>query len=172
MRLVLTARMNVIVAEDVDATAHVPDHVAAERHVFDHRPWRAPVLITDRKQDREAVLCVGPVVFEDVALDEHPARILELEQVLHRPRHALVARVVFLPSQRFREVVADNLDVGGNQVGDQWIGAAKHHVLAGRFEMIVGNPEGAGPIPARNGLRIGANLLEIEEQRINDRGVA
>ena len=64
-----------------------------ERHVFDRRPRRAAVLVAHSEEHGEAVLGLRPVALEDVALDEHAPRVLELEQVLHRPRLALVARV-------------------------------------------------------------------------------
>ena len=99
--------------------ADVAHDVVHEGDVLDDRPRRAAVLVAHGEQDREAVLRVRPVVLEQVALDEHAARVLQLEQVLDGPRRARVGRVAHLPGQRLREVVAPDLDVGGHQPGDR-----------------------------------------------------
>ena len=112
----LLARVVVVVPEHVDAAADVPDDVVDERHVLDRRPGRAAVLIAHGEQDGEAVLRVRPVAFEDVAVDQHAARVLQLEQVLHRPRGALEGRVAVLPAQRLGHVVPQHLDVRRHQL--------------------------------------------------------
>jgi hypothetical protein len=81
--------MDVIAAEHVDGGRDVPDDIVREDHVLHDRPGGGPVLIPNRKQNREPVLGLGPVVLEDVALDDHPPGVLQLEEVLDGPLRAL-----------------------------------------------------------------------------------
>ena len=71
-----------------------------------HHVQRA-ALIHRLEHDGAATLSVLPVVLEDVALDEHALRVLDLEEVLHQP--------LALPARRLEEVVATDLDVGRNE---------------------------------------------------------
>jgi len=111
---------------------------------------------------------VRPVVLEEVAVDEHPARVLELQEILDHPRSPGVARVADAPRQRLEEVVAADLDVGGHEVHDGGIGAAEHDVLAGSLQVVVDDPEGSRPIPAADGLRVSADLVHVADVRVND----
>ena len=115
------------------------------------------------EQDSEAVLGMGPVPFEQVPFDQHSPRVLELEEVLHRPGCTCVRRIAPLPAERLGEVVAHDLDVGGNEVRDRWVGAAEQDVLASAFEVVVRDQIRPGPVPARDGLGVGSDLLEVRE---------
>src|SRR5918995_478444 len=108
--------MNVIVTENIEAGRDVPDHVVSKDHVFDDRPRRVAVLVADGEENREAILRVRPVVFEQIALNQYSTRILQLEQVLDRPRHTGELWMIALPMQGFRERVADDLDIGRHEV--------------------------------------------------------
>jgi hypothetical protein len=59
-------------------------------------------------QQREAALVTRPAVLEHVPLDEHPLRVLELQQVLDGPTRRL-------PAERLEEVVAPDLDVARHE---------------------------------------------------------
>ena len=73
--------MDVVGPPDVDARRDVLNEVVLEDDVLHGRPWRAAVLVSDREENREPVLGVRPVGIEHVAVDEHPSRVLQLEQV-------------------------------------------------------------------------------------------
>ena len=135
-----------------------------ERDVLDRRPRRAAVLVAHGEEDGEAVLRVRPVALEEVALDEHAPRVLQLEEVLHRPRLALVARAR-RPSTRaaWRRWLPRISMSDGTRSADRRVGAAEHHVLARRLEVVVHDAERPRPVPARDRLRVGADLLEVGE---------
>src|SRR5206468_8821915 len=103
--------------------------VIGEDYVLDHRPRRGAVLTSDRKQDGKPILSVGPVVLEEIAVDEDPAGVLQLEKVLDRPRRPLVRGIPQLPGQGLREMIAPDFDVGRNKIRYGRIPAAKHHIL-------------------------------------------
>ena len=142
--------------------------VADERHVLDHGPRRAAVLIAHGEEDRKPALGVRPVVLEEIALDQHAPGILQLEDVLHGPRRAGVGRIADPPRPRLREVIAPDFDVRRHEVRNRRIGAAEQHVLAGAFKVVVDDLEGAGTAPAGEGLRVGADLLAIRDVRVDD----
>jgi hypothetical protein len=64
----LLARIVVVLAEHVDACRDVPNEVVRERDVFDGGPRRAAILVAHGEENREAVLRLRPVVFEQVAV--------------------------------------------------------------------------------------------------------
>ena len=113
-----------------------------------------------------------PVVLEQVAVDQYPARILQLEQILDRPGSPGVSRVPDFPRQGFGEAVVSDFDIRWNKIRNRRVSASKHHVLARSFKVIVHDLERPGPVPSVNGLRVRAHFLEIRQVRINDCGVA
>ena len=112
---------------------------------------------------------MGPVVLEEIALDEHPAGILELEQILDCPGDTRERRIAHLPAQGFGDVVAANLDVGGREIPDDRVASPEQQILAGGFQVVVVDLERAGAGPPGDGLRIGADRLEVREVRVDDR---
>jgi len=79
----LLAREIVVRGEDVEPAPGVTEDVSPERHVLDAGPRRSTVLVPDSEEDGEPVLVVLPVVLEEIALREHPAGALQLEEILH-----------------------------------------------------------------------------------------
>ena len=65
-------------------------------------------------------------------------------------------------------MVPENLDVGGNEVGNGGIGTAEHDVLSRRFQMAVHDRERPVAVPGSNSLRIGPSLLEVGQPRVHD----
>ena len=65
------------------------------------------------------------------------------------------------PCGRFGDVVARNLDVARNQSGRRRHPAAEHDILSGPLDVIVDDAIGAGPVPARDGLRVGIRGLDV-----------
>src|SRR5215510_6374077 len=108
----------VVRPRDVEPAPGAPQRVVGERHVLRHRPRRLTVLVARSAQDRETVLALRPVVLEDVRLDQHTLRVLQLEEVLHRPPDPRVRGVAHLPLQRLRHMVVAELDVGRDHVPD------------------------------------------------------
>src|SRR5205823_6894069 len=113
-----------------------------------HRPRSPPFLVGRLEEDGEASLRIAPGVLEDVPAHQHPARVLQLEQVLHCPMDAAVAWIANAPRERLEEVVVAYLDVRGDQFRDRWVGAAEHHVLARPVELIVRDLERPGTVPS------------------------
>src|SRR6185369_13836614 len=105
----LLARKIVVRGEDVEPAPGVTEDVLPERHVLDRAPRRSTVLVPDGEEDGEPVLVVLPVVFEDVALGEHAAGVLQLEDVLDRPRPPGITRMPDLPGQGLEEMIAADL---------------------------------------------------------------
>ncbi|OLC80131.1 MAG: hypothetical protein AUH72_12660 [Acidobacteria bacterium 13_1_40CM_4_65_8] len=146
----------------------MPDDVVREDDVLDGRPGRATILIAHREEDGKAVLGLRPVVLEQVTVNEHAPGVLELEQVLDGPFGAGERLVTDLPRHRFRQVILADLDVGGHEIANGGIGAAEHDVLAGSFEVAVGDLERAVAVPAGDRLRVGAAFLEVRQVRVDD----
>src|SRR6266508_2882599 len=140
----------VVRPRDVEPASRTPQHVVGERHVLRHRPRRLPVLVARSEEDRETVLTLRPVVLEDVRLDQHTLRVLQL--------------------QRLRYVVVAELDVGRDQVLDSGVRAAEDEVLARAFEVVVDDLEGAGAVPTGDGLRVRAELMTLGDVRVDDGG--
>ena len=164
-----SARVGIVGPQDADPRSGVADDVADERHVLDRGPGSAAVLVADRQLHREAGLVGEPDVLQNIALHQHPPGVFQLEEVLDAPLRAGIARIALPPRERFEEVVVSDVDVGGHQVADRGIGATEHDVLAGSFQMVVDDLEGTGPVPAHDGLGVGAGLLEIGQVGIDDR---
>ena len=57
-----------------------------------------------------------------------------------------------LPGQGLEEMIAADLDVGGDEIRNGWIGSPEHEVLPRSFEVIVDDLEGAGAVPTRDRL--------------------
>src|SRR5207249_6910440 len=90
----------VVRGEDVEPAPGVTEDVLPERHVLDRAPRCSTVLVPDGEEDGEPILVVLPVVFEEVALREHAAGVLQLEDVLDRPRLSGIGRVPDLPDRK------------------------------------------------------------------------
>ena len=73
------------------------------------------------------------------------------------------------PRDVLGDVVAGDRDVGWHQVGDRRIAAAEHHVLARRFEVVVGDRERARAVPAADRLRVLPDQLDVGDVRAGDR---
>src|SRR5207245_9959998 len=76
----------VVRGEDVEPAPGVPEDVLPERHVLDRAPRCSTVLVPAAEEDGEPILVVLPVVLEEIALREYPPGVLQLEDVLDRPR--------------------------------------------------------------------------------------
>src|SRR5439155_2250501 len=97
--------VNIVRPKHVDAGGHVANDIVHEGHVFHDRPGRMAVLIPGCEKNRKAILRVGPVVLEQVAVNEHASGVLELEKILHAPCDTLKAAVADLPGERLRHVI-------------------------------------------------------------------
>jgi hypothetical protein len=106
-------------------------------------------------------------VCEDVALDQHAPRVLQLEKVLDRPLSVVWRGGA--PRQRLHQLVAAHDDVRRDQIGDARIAAAEHEIFSGGLEMVVLDGVRAGPVPSGNRLRVVAVLFEVGEVRVGDR---
>src|ERR1051325_2635176 len=103
--------------------------VVGEGDVLDDRPGRGAVLVAHREQNGEAVLRLYPVVLEGVPVNQHPARVLQLENILDRPGAPRKTLTALLPSKRLREVVAAKLDIRGDEPVNSRVGAAEHNIF-------------------------------------------
>src|SRR5207302_7284453 len=103
----------VVGATDVHSARRMPHDVEAKRNIPHDRPRRCSIVVPRGEEDRKATNGVGPVVLEDVSLDEHALAVVHLEEVFHwpvragarTPRHGL-ART---PGYRLEEVVMAHL---------------------------------------------------------------
>src|SRR5215510_3356510 len=80
-----------------------------------------------------------------------------------------IRRMTLLPRERFVYVVQSELDVGGDQVRERRLGPAKHDVLPGALQVVVDDLERPRPVPSANRLRVGADLVDVGDVRVNDR---
>src|SRR5262245_23952118 len=163
-------RSVVIGAVHIETRRRVTHDVICEGHVLNHGPGSFPILVADSEEDREPVLRHRPVILEDVAVNQHTLRVLQLEEVLDRPGRPGVARVADPPCEWLEAIVTAELDVRRNEVGDRRISAAEHEILARAFEIIVDDLKGTGAIPSADGLGIGAPLVAVRDVRVNDGG--
>ncbi len=139
----------------------MPDHVGANHHVRDDAPRRRPVLVAHRKQNGRTRLRGLPVVLEEVVLDQHAGRVLQLEQVLDLP--AFTA-----PAYRLRDVVLAEHDIGWHEARDAGIRAAEHHILSSGLEVVVFDEVRPRAVPPVDCLRILSLQFEIREMGIGD----
>src|SRR5439155_14643882 len=100
-------------------------------------------------------------VFEDIALDQYAAGVLQLEQVLDGGPHSS-------PGRGLEEVITTDLDVRRHEVGDRRVAAAEHDILAGRLQIVVDDLEGPWATPAHDGLGVLRLVLEVGEVGIDD----
>jgi hypothetical protein len=158
---------------DGDAGLGAAQDVVGDGHVLHRRPWRRAVLVARAELDHEAALRLLPAALEQIAVDDHPARVLELEQVLHRPSRAReVLSITMVPGERLGEVIAANLDVGGREVGQARIAASEHDVLARRLQIVVDDLERPRPAPSPHRLRVFSPAFEVGDVGVDDGGGA
>src|SRR5690606_36652184 len=157
----------IVPAQQIQAAAHLAHDVMPEDDILNRGPRHGATLVAHGEQDGESILAVRPVVLQKIAFDKHSAGILELEDVLHRPRHASVSTLVFFPLQWLVEMISPHLDVGWHQLGNTGLCAAKHHIFTSSLQIVVDNRKGARTVPASDGLRIRANFLEVGKVRID-----
>jgi len=102
----------------------------------------------------ESGVAIDPAVLKNIAVDQHPLGVFQLEKVLDRPVDAGVARVARVPRQRLAQPVPPDLDVGRDKVRDRRVGPAEEDVLSRTLDVIVDDLERAGAIPTDDPLRI------------------
>ena len=167
----LLAEEQIVPTQDFDAPGGMADDIVGEGDVGDNGPRGGPGLVAHGEQDSGAMLIgADPVVLKDVAVQQDPLGVFEFEEVLDGPGDPSVGGVADFPGQGFEEVVAADLDVGGDEVEDGGAVTAKHHVLARRFQVVVDDFEGAGAAPAGDGLGVGADFREAPERGIDHGG--
>ena len=166
----LLAEVVVVIAQNVDPLCGMAQDVIAEGHVFHRRPGRRAVGIAHGKEDREAILVGWPVVLEEIAVDEHSAGVLQLEEVLDGPLDAGIARIADAPGQWLEEVVVPDFNIGRHEIDNLRIHAPKHHILPGSLEIVVHDLEGTGAVPAKNRLPFHPHLVKVRQIRIDDGG--
>src|SRR5262249_6704179 len=66
-------------------------------------------------------------------------------------------------------MVVAKFDVGLNQVLNRWVGPAQHEVLARAFQIVIDDLKWPGAVPSGDRLRIGADLVDVGDVRINYR---
>src|ERR671912_863340 len=98
--------------------AGVSNDVTTYGDIFDGGPWCPPVLVARCEQDRIADLRLQPAVLHQVALDEDPPGIFQLEQVLDLPPLAA-------PGKRLCHVVPPERHVFSHEALDRRVGAAQ-----------------------------------------------
>src|SRR5438132_176071 len=134
----LLAEEQIVPTQDFDAPGGMADDIVGEGDVGDNGPRGGPGLVAHGEQDSGAMLIgADPVVLKDVAVQQDPLGVFEFEEVLDGPGDPSVGGVADFPGQGFEEVVAADLDVGGDEVEDGGAVTAKHHVLARRFQVVV-----------------------------------
>ena len=69
-------------------------------------------------------------------------------------------------------MVAADLDVGGHEVRNTWIGSAEQHVLSRRLQIVIHNLKRPGAIPDSKGLCIKADPVNIGDIGIDHCGAA
>src|SRR5215471_15805448 len=141
--------------------------IIRDLYVFDGRPWRG-TWISRRKDDCKSVLIIRPVVFENVAVQNHIPCILQFKKILYDPVRTLIAWIIRLPAKRFEKMVIPNPNVGRDKSWNGWITAAEHNVFTRGFEIIVFDDKGSGTIPCLERLRVTAGLLEVRNVGIVD----
>ena len=134
-----------------------------EDDVLDLAPRAAAILVAHREQHAEAGLARQPVVLDDIAGDPDPPCVLQLDEVLDRP-------LLRPPADRLRnQVVADD-DVARNESLNGRIGATKQDVFGGALQIVVGDGERPGAVPAGDRLRVLADALAVRDVGAADCG--
>src|SRR5262245_4188004 len=77
--------------------------------------------------------------------------------------------MTYLPRQRLRDKIQAELYVGGDDVRNRRRGPAKHTVLARALQVVVDDLERPRPVPTADGLRVGADLVDVGDVRIDYR---
>src|SRR5690606_33751182 len=119
-----------------------------ESDVLNHSPGHGPAFVAHGEEHRKSVLAMGPVVLHEIAFHQHPAGVLKLEDILHRPGCASVITVLLTPAQWFVEMVSPHLDVCRHHLIDGRLGTAKHHVLSGPLQIVIDDCERTWSVPA------------------------
>ena len=154
--------MIVVEAENLEPAGGVPHDVPLEHHVIHLAPRAVAVLVAHGKEDGEAGLARLPRVFDRVPFDRHAPRVFQFQQVLDRP-------LLAAPLGRLGEMVVGDGDVGGNEIRHARIGPAEQQVFRCRFEIVVGDGVGTGPVPARDRLRVLTDRLDVGNVAAGDR---
>src|SRR5207247_2019175 len=167
----LLAEEQIVPTEEFDAPGGMADDIVGEGDVGDNGPRGGPGLVAHGEQDSGAMLIgADPVVLKDVAVQQDPLGVFEFEEVLDGPGDPSVGGVADFPGQGFEEVVAADLDVGGDEVEDGGAVTTQHRVLCRRVQVVVDDFEGAGAAPAGDGLGVGADFREAPERGIDHGG--
>ena len=138
-------------------------------------------MILWRQHDCESILGKAtPCVLQDVAFQEHPLCILQLENILHDERISVLAshkiRLTQLPAHRPKHVIAAHLNVSrGNRRG----APAEEYVFTSGLQEIVYNlvrPHGIAAASSGDslGIRAGSrfrNAVKIGKKGIDNRHV-
>ena len=80
------------------------------------------------------------------------AGVFQLKQVLDGPGSAFIRGIILFPTEGLKEMIVANLDIGGNDILNLGISAAKENILARPFQIIIDDFKGAGAVPPANGL--------------------
>src|SRR2546427_4147737 len=85
--------------------AEVPGDIVRDGHVLDDAPGAAAAPVARRQHEArrpllpEGGLMIDPAVLQDVAVDEHPLRVFQFEEVLDRPVDARVRGAAGPPTE-------------------------------------------------------------------------
>src|SRR5207244_6351059 len=129
---------------------HRTGPVVAARGVAGHVPVVIG-LVPGRQHEEDAALVRGPVVLEEVPLDQHALGVLHLHEVHDQPRGAGVARILPAPREELLKGVQAHLDVRGDQTRNGRPRAATHQVLTRRLQAVVDQLEDTRPTPTHYG---------------------
>src|SRR5262245_30618578 len=77
--------------------------------------------------------------------------------------------MTYLPRQRLRDKIQAELYVGGDHVRNRRRGPAKHNVIARALQVVVDDLARPRPVPTADGVRVGADLVDVGDVRINYR---
>src|SRR5439155_1407651 len=115
-------------AGDGNGGRGVAQKVIADRHVRRLGPGRRPAVVRRGEVDDGAALRTRPAVLQHVVLDDYALRVLRIDDIRDDPR-------LREPRERLREVVALDVDIRRDEVGNGRVGTAEHDVLPGRFQI-------------------------------------
>src|SRR6266850_2996723 len=140
--------------------AEVLDDVIGDRYVLDHAPRAAASLIARSQNEAgrplltEGGVAVDPAVLKNIAVDQHPLGVFQLEKVLNRPVDARVRGAAGPPRQRLDEMIAPDLDIRGHQIDFPRVGSTKQNIFRGPFDTVIDDLKRARAEPADDSLSI------------------